>query len=510
MHLMRLLEALEDQLLDQASAMTDMNITGIAMDSRKVEKGNLFVAISGYEMDGHKYIQDAVKRGAAAIISEKSTTCTAPLFQVKNSRVALGKLASAFYDFPSKKHKVIGITGTNGKTTTSYLLKHILESAGKTCSLIGTVSYMINDEIHEPTNTTPNALHLQQLLSKSEDEFFIMEISSHALKQARVEGVELDYGLFTNLSHDHLDYHESMEQYFEDKSVMFNYLKKDGKAIINQICPWGQRLSGKLAHLPMVTLGEKDDIQAVTLEEKDDLPMDTLGEKNHDCVLTDVQLDGKINFMLKHGEEHYKIFFPIPGLHNVYNAAMAFLTAVEIGIDPHEVVEALASFPGAPGRFEMVEHPAGATFIVDYAHTKDAFELCLQGAKQQGAKRITHIFGFRGARDPSKREDMVKASAGLSDSILLTLDDLNGVSELEISEELTNLNLHHGQGKGKVILDRTLAIQEAWEKAEKDEWVFITGKGPESYEREYTLPVTSDKEAVLFLKKENQQCEEII
>ncbi|MDZ5471863.1 UDP-N-acetylmuramoyl-L-alanyl-D-glutamate--2,6-diaminopimelate ligase [Bacillus sp. 31A1R] len=501
MHLIKLLEAIEEINVNRDSTMIDIHITGIAVDSRKVEKGNLFIAISGYETDGHKYIEDAVKRGAVAVIGEHQTiNTTVPLFIVKNSREALGKISSMFYNYPSKKHKVIGITGTNGKTTTSYLLKHILEAAGKSCSLIGTVSYIINGEVYKPTNTTPDALQIQTLLSKSEDEFFIMEISSHALKQSRIEGIGLDYGIFTNLSHDHLDYHETMEQYFEDKSIMFNHLKEDGKAIINEICPWGKRLAKKL-HIPIRTLGS----QSFEVHNEDNKK-----DGYHGCILKDIQLQGKVNFTLCMNGENYKIFYPFPGLHNIYNAAIAFLTAVEMGIEPMVVIKALASFRGAPGRFEIIHHPSGAIFVVDYAHTKDAFEHCLNSAKQQGAKRITHIFGFRGARDSSKRVDMVKTSAKHCDAVLLTLDDLNGVSENEISEELVNLNLYHCRGKGKVQLDRTLAIQQAWETAEEGDWVFITGKGLEEYDREFTLPARSDKEVILLLKENDKTEEKII
>lgn len=458
----------------------DSDLAGIQMDSRKVKPGDLFVAITGFQMDGHKFIEEALEKGASAVIGEHDLNLVVPYIQVMDSRLALGRAASVFYNHPSRKHTVIGITGTNGKTTVSYILKHILEHAGKTCSLLGTVSYIINDEVYKPSNTTPDALQIQELIAKSNDEFVVLEVSSHALKQYRIEGLELDYGLFTNLSHDHLDYHPTIEDYFEAKTLMYNYLKPEGAAIISRLSEWGDELANLLAarEVPVFSIGYNE---------------------GHTLEIQNITLNGQTRFDIELDGATYSVTFPSPGLHNVYNAAMAFLTAIKIGIKPEVIISALNSFPGVPGRFEMIPHPDGATFIVDYAHTEDAIEYCLQAAKEHNASRIKHIFGFRGDRDKTKREHMIKASAMLSDEFILTFDDLNGVPPEDMLRELNELNEQFGMSKGHIITDRTLAIQFAWENAKKGEWILITGKGPEEYQTAYELPATSDKETLFYL-----------
>jgi UDP-N-acetylmuramoyl-L-alanyl-D-glutamate--2,6-diaminopimelate ligase len=457
-------------------------IAGIKMDSRKVMPGDLFVAITGFQIDGHQFIDEALEKGAAAIIGENDLHLSVPYIQVMDSRLALGRAASTFFNHPSRKHMVIGVTGTNGKTTVSYILKHILEHSGRTCSLLGTVSYMINNEVYKPSNTTPDALRIQELLHKSNDEFVVLEVSSHALKQYRVEGLELDYGLFTNLSHDHLDYHPTIQDYFEAKSMMYNYMKPGGAAIIGRLSEWGDELARLLEHkeIPVYSIGYKEE---------------------HDLKIENIELNGQTRFDIRIGGTVHQLIFPYPGLHNVYNAAMAFITALKIGIQPEQIISALGCFPGVPGRFEMISHPDGATFIVDYAHTKDAIEYCLQAAKEHGAAKIKHIFGFRGERDRSKREHMIKASAAMSDEFILTFDDLNGVPYEEMLNELKELNKVFGGGKGRIIPDRTLAIQFAWENAQSGEWILITGKGPEEYQTPFELPASTDRETLLYLQK---------
>ncbi|CAM3765738.1 UDP-N-acetylmuramoyl-L-alanyl-D-glutamate--2,6-diaminopimelate ligase [Mesobacillus thioparans] len=489
MRLSEVLEALSGSLKKYIND-SDPNLTGIQMDSRKVKPGDLFVAISGFQIDGHQFIQEAIDKGAAAVIGEHDLELAVPYIQVFDSRLALGRAASAYYHHPSRKHTVIGVTGTNGKTTVSYILKHILEHAGRSCSLLGTVSYIINDEVYKPSNTTPDALQIQELMAASNDEFVVLEVSSHALKQYRIEGLELDYGLFTNLSHDHLDYHPTIEDYFEAKTLMYNYMKQEGSAVVSKLCEWGDKLADLLSakEIPVYSMGD---------HESDDLKIEN------------IKLNGATRFEVRVGGVVYPLTLPSPGLHNVYNAAMAFLTAIKIGIHPDVIAEALKTFPGVPGRFEMIPHPDGATFIVDYAHTTDAIEYCLHAAQEHDAAKIKHIFGFRGERDKTKREDMVRASAEMSDEFILTFDDLNGVSVEEMENELKELNDRFGMNKGRIITDRTLAIQEAWENANPGEWILITGKGPEEYQTMYELPTTSDKDTLLYLQKQ-QEKEKII
>ncbi|PLT34426.1 UDP-N-acetylmuramoyl-L-alanyl-D-glutamate--2,6-diaminopimelate ligase [Bacillus sp. V5-8f] len=466
------------ELAVQIPPIVDVNVTGIEMNSKKIEQGYLFIAIPGFMHDGHDFIEDAIQRGAAAIIGEKAVNLSVPYIQVTDSRTAAARLASAFYGFPARKHKLIGITGTNGKTTTSYMLRHILSEAGYSCSLLGTVAYIINGEHKKSSHTTPDPIKLQKLLADSKDEFVIMEVSSHALDQARIEGIEFDVGIFTNLRHDHLDYHHTMENYFRTKASMFmKHLKKDGHAVVNQLDEWGVRLSNLL--------------------EMEQRKIFTVGKSVYNHIqLGCIHISEKSSIQLYHSNKKYTLNLSFPGLHNGYNAALAYAAAKTIGIGDETIIQALESFKGVPGRFEVYSHPAGATFVVDYAHTQDAVEYCLKSAKQLGAKHISHIYGFRGGRDPSKRKHIVEASAGMSDSFILTFDDLNGINGDVMINELEQLAAHYGMGKGKVISDRTVAISEAWQNAKAGEWVFITGKGPERYKEMFSIPARSDQEMI--------------
>ncbi|MBM7693074.1 UDP-N-acetylmuramoyl-L-alanyl-D-glutamate--2,6-diaminopimelate ligase [Peribacillus deserti] len=468
----------------QDSVTEEISIQGLQIHSGLINPGDMFVAISGYTRDGHEYIQEAIERGASVIIGEKPLQLNVPYIQVENSRKALPRLAGAFYDYPSSKHKMIGITGTNGKTTISYMLRHILNYAGISCSVFGTISYIINGEEYPPTNTTPDALKLQELLAMSNDEYVIMEISSHALEQSRIDGLTLDYALFTNLAHDHLDYHHTMENYFRAKQRLFNFLNQDGQAIINSIDPWGRKLTSILKE-------KKVPAKIVAKEGKGDLLIEELSPEGSGFR---VSLNGK----------SYPVILAFPGKHNVYNAAMSILTCYEAGIPIETIIAALDSFKGVPGRFEMIEHPSGARFVVDYAHTEDAIEYCLNTAKEMGAQKVTHIFGFRGGRDQTKRGNMLDASLMYSDEVYLTIDDLNEVPLEAMLKDLEALKLKTSSGRVQVISDRTAAIRKAWLQAKKGDWVLITGKGPELYKEDFLLPVKSDLQALEYLNHEFQ------
>lgn len=466
--------------------MESVDIKGIEANSSKIEEGYLFVAITGYERDGHDYIQDAISRGAAAVIGEQDLLdLQVPYTKVKNSRDALAKLAACFYDFPSKKHLMIGITGTNGKTTTSFMLRHILECAGYSCALFGTVHNVINGKTYDSKNTTPDSLDLQRLLAISNDEIVVMEVSSHGLAQKRLEGIEYDIGLFTNLAHEHLDYHDTIEEYFEVKQLLFSKLKHGGQAIISTHDEWGEKL---------VSILNKQDIQVSTFGKS--LQDDLIFDSNSDVHCSDFDLteDGcQLHFQMT-----------IPGLHNIYNASMAYLTGRKIGIDSDRLREAFQSFPGVPGRYEMYNHPKDATAVIDYAHTADAFSYCLKTARDCGAKRILHVFGFRGARDESKRNKMMEISSAMSDCTFLTLDDLNGINKDEMIAELKKYRNMAEEENVQVIPDRTLAIKKAWDTAEAGDWILVTGKGSETYKEEYALPSKSDQETISLLIDQNR------
>lgn len=466
-----------DSITQLDSSTLESDITGVADNSMDIEANFVFVAIAGFETNGHSYIEQAVEKGASLVIGEQSLAgLRVPYLQVENSRKALGVLARNFYGNPADKKVMIGITGTNGKTTTSYMLQHFLESYGISCSVIGTIQNIINGEKMKSANTTPSSLILHKLLSLSEDNAVIMEISSHGLAQHRLEGIEFDYALFTNLHHEHLDYHGSMEEYFSVKLSLFEQLKDHGIAVVNVDNSWGQQLMEILqrAGKPVYAVG-----------------------KHADCELNIVQFNPMASAMtIKESDEIYQICSAMGGIHNKYNTLMAHATSRLLGIPKEQLAGSIPLFKGVEGRFEIAKLANGSTVVIDYAHTPDAISYCLQTAKMKGASRITHVFGFRGDRDPSKRNAMMAVSAELSDRYILTLDDLNTVSEEAMLETLTRLNDTYGNHKGCIILDRTLAIQKAIRESQEGDWILITGKGHEKYQQSYQLPSTTDRATV--------------
>ncbi|GGC81878.1 UDP-N-acetylmuramoyl-L-alanyl-D-glutamate--2,6-diaminopimelate ligase [Thalassobacillus devorans] len=458
------------------SAMS-VHIGDISCDSREVEQGTLFVAVPGHTTDGHNYIDSAVERGASLVIGEKEiTNADFPYIQVKDSRKALAQIAKAFYLKDKPLPKMIGITGTNGKTTTTYMLKSIFEQAGYSCATFGTVSYIINKEAYPSSNSTPGPLTLYKLLAQSNDDVAILEVSSHGIRQGRVHGLYFDHLVFTNLAHDHLDYHGSMEDYFETKASLFQQLKTDGKAVIYTGQGWGKQLSDRLKD-------EGKQVYTVNSSEQDD-----------------VIVKPEQNYLIVNGEQ-WHLSLQMPGVHNFHNASFAAYTSYLAGIDWNSITDTLARKLHVPGRFEEYRHPKGATIIVDYAHTADALENIFHTAKKEGAKRIVHIFGFRGGRDQTKRKEMLKVSASNTSRYILTGDDLYGETPATMEKELYDLHKHYGNSAGKVMYDRTKAIKSAWDQARPGDWIIITGKGHETYEQVYKYPVDSDINCIRYLDR---------
>lgn len=460
-----------------------IDIEGISTNSSSIRPNELFVAISGYSTDGHEFIQEAIDSGSIAVVGEKDIKgLSIPYIRVPNSRIALAKIASNFYGSPSRNHTVIGITGTNGKTTTSYMLKHILESHNLTCSLFGSVMNMVNGQVSPSKNTTLDSLELQRHLALSTDDIVIMEVSSHGLSQYRVEGIEFDYCLFTNLDQDHLDYHQDMDEYFSVKARLFDQLKPKGKAIINVYNSWGEKLFSRL---------KRKDIDICSLG----------GEGPRDLRIGKFKPAKMNSAEIYEGKMAAELNLLILGKHNIFNASMAYITARNIGLESGQILEALKIFQGVPGRFELFEHPKGAMIVIDYAHTANALINCLRTARENGANRIFHIFGFRGNRDTKKRREMIQVSHEMSDVSILTLDDLNHVPFEEMEKDLHELN----QQKGFVIPDRTLAIKHAWDQVREGDWILITGKGSETYQQKFHIPVHSDEETVCYLLQETRK-----
>lgn len=458
----------------------DIHVKGVTDNSKEVEDGYIFIAINGYQVDGHDYISDAIQNGAVLIIGEQELNISdVPYIRVENSRKALGIISKHYYHDPSKGKIMIGITGTNGKTTTSYLIQHIVEKCGKTCSMIGTIQNSINGRTLPSFNTTPNALMINRLLAESTDDVVVMEVSSHGLDQCRVEGIEFDIGIFTNLYHEHLDYHQTMEEYFQAKLLLFDHLKENGIAITNTDNSWGEKLKDILTHHGISTF--------------------SIGESaENDVQLIDYSVKNAI-VTVQEKETTFEVICPIPGIHNMYNTMMAYLTTRHINLSRESIQQALTSFTGVNGRFETYKHDNLPTVVVDYAHTPDAIFHCIASAKTYGAKRIFHVFGFRGGRDKSKRPEMLSITSKYSDAYYLTFDDLNSVSETEMIETMEEVNRKFGNQKGSVIPDRTMAIQKAIKMASDEDWVIITGKGHESYKHDLELATNSDKETVQYI-----------
>lgn len=457
----------------------NLTVTGIADSSDNVSQGYIFVAINGFNQDGHQFILEAIEKGACLIVGESEITdLTVPYIQVENSRKVLGIIASKFYGNPSNQKLMIGITGTNGKTTTSYILKHILESNGKSCSLIGTIQNEINGQVKKSTNTTPSSLDLHKLISESKDEVVIVEVSSHGLSQYRVQGIAFDFCLFTNLEHEHLDYHPSMEDYFQTKMLLFDHLKEGGQAIVNTDNHWGKRLAKSLQ-------GKGIDVNSIGQSTINKVRILYFNVKNSTVFVED-------------RDEVNLVFSPMHGIHNMYNTLMAYVSARKVGLSEDSIIESVSNFQGVEGRFEKTKLSNGATIVVDYAHTAEAILNCLTTAKRYGAERVIHIFGFRGDRDQSKRQEMLAVTSNISDQYILTLDDLNSVPQSEMIETLDSLNSLFGNEKGLIIPDRTLAIKWAIEHSNPEDWIIITGKGHETYQQNYRLQTDSDKGTVLY------------
>lgn len=471
-------------ILESESNSTHPNTTirGISSNSQEIKEGYLFFAIKGYQQDGHRYIEQAIENGACAVIGEKTITdLSVPYFQVKNSRSALSLISNHFYNFPTHNKILIGVTGTNGKTSTSYLVRQILDDNGYSCAFFGTTKNIINGEVFPTVNTTPNLVEINRLLAGSTDDVVVIEVSSHALTQHRVDGVSFDYALFTNLSHDHLDYHGSMEEYFQAKRKLFEMLKDDGKAVINTDDEWGEKLASQL---------KDEDIHTIAV-----------GENEHSDVKLASYTSNPPSLLLKEKDKSITISPSIYGLHNMYNIAMAYGTAKQVGVDTKGAVSSIERFKGVEGRFTRIELNTGASLVVDYAHTPHALISSLNTAREMCEGKIIHLFGFRGDRDPSKRRDMVSISSEMSDHYILTYDDLNSVSPEEMNNTLISFQEQYGNDKGNVISDRTLAIEEAIKIAGKGDCIIITGKGHEKYQQQYHHPVTSDEEAARYLTK---------
>lgn len=452
----------------------DTVITGIEHDSRKVQQGTLFVCIPGVHVDGHKFIPQAVAAGASAIVTTREDVEVPQgiaVLRVKELQPALDTIVPYFHDYPARKMRVVGITGTNGKTTTSYITRAILRKAGYKVGLIGTIQIMIEDEVLPIHNTTPDVVELQHTLAMMRNkgmDYVVMEVSSHALDQNRVAGIEFDTAVFTNLTQDHLDYHKTLENYMLAKAKLFDHVSEKG-------CK-----TGKTA---VVNIDDAASATMLAHAKCDHLTYAI--EKEADLRATDILVHANgAEFVLHHesfGE--MKLSLHITGIFNVYNVMSAVGAALSEHIDASVIQEALEAFTAVPGRFELVKAGQDFSIIVDYAHTPDGVENVLKTARKIAKKRIIAVFGCGGDRDRTKRPIMGRLAAELADVVIATSDNPRTedpafiLSQVEEGVEEAIGTKHH-----ELIVDRRQAIYRAVEMAEKDDIVVILGKGHENYQ----------------------------
>lgn len=471
------LEQLVRQLRDPiVTGLLDRRITSLCYDSREASPGSLFVAIRGKVVDGHGFIEQAIDRGAIAIVSEEpGLTQRVTHIQVPDSRDALARLAAAFYSNPSKQLRMIGVTGTNGKTTTTYLIKHLLERAGQRTGLIGTVSYEIGERVLPASRTTPESLDLQSILAQCVDARcanVVMEVSSHALELERVDGIGFRVAIFTNLTQDHLDFHRGMKEYFEAKARLFAGLRDaEGKgrtAVINVDDAYGQQLVARFGRdLPITTfgMGARADLRASNFK------IEPTG--------TSYQLDIK--------GKSFLVRLPLIGRFNIYNSLAALAAIQALGLDVRAAVLALARAPQVPGRLEAVPARRQFQVFVDYAHTDDALLNVIKTCRDLSPNRLIVVFGCGGNRDKSKRPLMGAAADQNADYSIITSDNPRKEDPAQI---IRDIETGFKSKRFESVLDRREAITRAIKLAQPRDIVLIAGKGHEKYQEfaDRTIP----------------------
>jgi len=456
------------------SGADTIEVKQITADSREVKEGSLFICLSGAHVNGHTFVDKAVASGAVALLVSEPVSAPdhVAVITVADTRVAMQECVPFFYDYPANKMRMIGVTGTNGKTTTTHIIGHILRAQGHKVGIIGTVHTLIGDTAYPIHNTTPDVVDLQHILCQMVAEgvtHCIMEVSSHALALGRVAGVEYDTAVFTNLTQDHLDFHKTFENYLAAKCKLFeqvsapNQFKKNKGAVINIDDPYGEQVMAKNS-APLITYSTKGQ---GTLE----------GEKLTITSKTssyDVVYEGK----------EYPIHMKITGLFNVYNTLAAIGAALFEGVSMEAIVEALKNFTAVPGRFELVEEGQDFAVVVDYAHTPDGLENILETAKKIVDRQILVVFGCGGDRDATKRPIMGGIAAKYGDKIYVTSDNPRTEDPEQIVAQVAEGVKEHLRDNSsyKVITDRREAIFEAIRDAQKGDVVIIAGKGHEDYQ----------------------------
>ena len=451
-----------------ADAALDVPCTGVVYNSRQVKRGSVFVALPGQKADGAAFAPQAISAGAVAVVSERAVAAAgAPWIVVADARLALAHIAAEFFGHPSRQMTVVGITGTNGKTTTSYVMQAIFEAAGIRCGLMGTVTYRIGDRETTATRTTPEAPEVQGLMRQMVDAgcgACVMEVSSHALAMHRVDGIRFAAGVYTNLTRDHLDFHQDMESYFAAKRRLFELLPADAPAVVNVDDPRGASLTEIVDRPVTYAINRDADVTPGPL---------TFG-------LAGLTFDVR----MPQGVAHVKS--KLVGKPNVYNILAAAGTAATLGVPIKAVEQGLQTLAGVPGRFELA---SGAhddiTVVVDYAHTDDALRNLLETARPLASRRLITVFGAGGDRDRTKRPLMGMVAARLSDVVVITSDNPRGEDPERIIDEVKRgaaPEMRQGNAEVLTIADRREAIAHAIDSASVGDVVLIAGKGHEKYQ----------------------------
>ncbi len=440
-------------------------VSSIHFDSRNVTQGSMYVAQKGTHIDGHLFIDDCISKGSIAIVCEelpKNIQKNITYIKVENSSFALGYIASAFFNEPSKKIKLIGITGTNGKTTTVTLLHKLFLSLGFNCGLISTVCNKINDTILPSTHTTPDAINLNILLAEMADngcDYVFMEVSSHAVVQNRIAGLEFSGAIFSNLTHDHLDYHKTFDEYLKAKKQFFDNLSTSAFALTN--------------------IDDRNGEVMLQNSKAKKYTYSTRAFANFRCRIMENQFHG-----LCLDIDNTEVWFKLVGKFNAYNIMAVYGTACLLGIDKHEILEKLSGLDSAEGRFEYIRNNEGITAIVDYAHTPDALENVLNTIHDicNGNETIITVIGCGGDRDPLKRPEMAKIACKLSNKVILTSDNPRTEDPNLILEQMKSGIDIVSAKRVLTIENRREAIKTACSLANSGDVILVAGKGHEKYQ----------------------------
>lgn len=459
---MKLAELLKNVEAREIHADIDLELSGISYDSRSTQAGDLFFAIKGFESDGHRYIGTAVKAGAAAVVCQERPEQDVPYVLVDNSRLALALCSAEFFGNPAEKMTMVGVTGTNGKTTTTMLLKHVVEDiSGQKAGLIGTNHSMIGNRVLPTERTTPESYELQKLFAEMYSagcKYVIMEVSSHSLALDRVGGVRFNVAVFTNLTQDHLDFHKTMGEYAGAKALLF---ERCDKGAINIDDQWGGYMQ------------ERAKCQVMTYSEN---------RLDADLVAKDIKLSpSDVKFCALTSNSLERVSLGIPGRFSVYNALAVMSAGILLGFSPESVSASLKTAVGVRGRVEVVPTPDDYTIIIDYAHTPDALENVLKSMKEVTEGRVVVLFGCGGDRDKTKRPIMGKIGVENSDFAIITSDNPRTEEPGEIIKQIV-AGIEAPKSRYTVIEDRIAAIAYAIDNHRQGDVIILAGKGHETYQ----------------------------